>query len=158
MSTDAGTTAAVLFTAIQLLGCSGTAPGPASAAETSAARSALADRIRFLESYVTFRRGYESLDYDIMYQNNGGGLIPGPSDWDIRLIAVVPRAEIDAWIPDGVERIDGLAPGWLKDLPGETDRSGIAEWYVVGGMTIGVDRDRSVVAYRNTSNPDAAAR
>ena len=36
----------------------------------------LAERVAFLQQYVTFRRTYETLDFDIMYQNNGGGSLP----------------------------------------------------------------------------------
>jgi hypothetical protein len=89
-----------------------------------------------------------------MYQNNGGGMAPGPSDWDIRLIAVVPKAQIEEWITDGIERSDSLSPNWLKVLPGTIDRTGITEWYHEGGTTIGLDRERGIVAFRSTSTPD----
>jgi hypothetical protein len=145
---------ALLLIAIMLSGCSKTASGPASVTETSVARTGLADRIRFLENYVTFRRQYEKLDYDIMYQNNGGGTVPAPSDWDIRLIAVVPKTEIQAWVPAGAEKKDDPSPAWLKDLPGTIERDGITEWYRKSGAVIGVDRERSIVAYRNTSTPE----
>lgn len=154
MNTPARLMTTVLLVALALTGCSNTASGPASAAETSATRNELADRIQFLENYVTFRRQYEKLDYDIMYQNNGDGMVPGPSDWDIRLIAVVPKAEMEQWIPAGSEKSEGLAPDWVKDLPGTIDRAGLTEWYNEGGTKIGVDRERSIIAYRNTSMPD----
>lgn len=143
-----------LLMAIILMSCAKAQSGPTSVTETSVARVELADRIQFIEEYVTFRRIYEKLDYDIMYQNNGGGMVPAPSDWDIRLIAVVPETEIDDWIPAGAEKKDDPSPAWVKDLPGPIERSGLTEWYRKSGTTVGVDRERSIVVYRNTSMPD----
>ena len=130
---------ALPLAAVLCAGCSNTESGPASVKETSAARAELADRIQFLENYVTFRRQYEQLDYDIMYQNNGGGMLPGPSDWDIRLIAVVPESEIEAWVPKDAEKKINVSPTWLQDLPGTIERDGIAEWYRSSGRVIGID-------------------
>ncbi|HEY9827223.1 MAG TPA: hypothetical protein V6D19_17435 [Stenomitos sp.] len=147
-----------LSTVMVLASCSempsGTASsGPASVTETSAVRANLADRVQFIEKYVTFRRKYKKLDYDVMYQNNGGGIVPGPSDWDIRLIAVVPSAEVKDWIPAGAKKIDASSPEWLKDLPGSIERDGIREWYRKSGTIVGIDRARSIIAYRNASTP-----
>jgi len=114
----------------------------------------LADRIQFLEKYVTFRRTYEKLDYEIMYQNNGGGMVSAPADWDIRLIAVVPETEIDDWVPAEKEKSDPSAPAWLEGLPGGIERQGITEWYRKSGTTVGVDRERSTIVYRSASTPD----
>lgn len=143
-----------LLMGLALAGCSKSQSGPASVAETSAARANIGDRVRFIENYVTFRRKYEKLDYDITYQNNGGGLVPAPSDWDIRLIASVPQAKIDDWVPAGAEKTDGPSPDWLKGMPGSIERDGITEWYRKSGTVVGIDRERSIVAYRNTSTPE----
>ncbi|NJM99799.1 MAG: hypothetical protein HC800_24075 [Phormidesmis sp. RL_2_1] len=143
-----------LLIAITVAGCSGRPPRPPSVTETSAARAELADRVRFIENYVTFRRKYVKLDYDVMYQNNGGGMIPGPSDWDIRLIAEVPPAEIDDWVPAGAEKIAVSEPEWLRELPGSIKRDGITEWYRKSGTIVAIDRTRSIVAYWNTTMPE----
>ncbi len=66
---------------------------------------------------------------DILYQNNGGGMVPRHHDWDIRLLAVVPSAELDDWIPEGAEPNSDPPPGWLTELPGNIERAGITEWY-----------------------------
>jgi len=137
-----------------MTGCSKSPSGPASVAETSVTRAKLEDRVRFVENYVTFRREYEELDYDVTYHNNSGGMVPGPSDWDIRLIAAVPATDLDAWVPNDVEKNEGPPPKWLLDLPGSIERDKITEWYRNSGIEVGVDRTRSLVAYRNTSMPD----
>ncbi len=154
MNRSAGQIFFPLLVGLTLFGCANNLSGPASVIETSAARAALADRVRFIENYVTFRRKYEKLDYDVMYQNNGGGMVPAPSDWDIRLIAAVPPTDVDSWIPTHAEKDDGPPPQWLQDLPGSIERYGIKEWYRKLGTQVGIDRARSIVAYRNTSMPD----
>ena len=63
----------------------------------------LAERVAFLEKHVTFRRGYEALAFDVMAADNSGGGVPGPSEWDIRFIAVVPEGEVEKWVPGGVK-------------------------------------------------------
>src|SRR3954469_14431082 len=69
---------------------------------TSAQIPTLQQRIDFLNRHVTFRRTYESLDFDIPRHNNDAGMIPAPSDYDIRLAATIPAAELQAWLPQGV--------------------------------------------------------
>ena len=136
-----------------MAGCSSSPSGPASVEETSAARADLRDRIQFIERYVAFRRDYKNLEYEVSYQNNEDGMVPGPSDWDIRLIAAVPPGAVDLWISANLQRIDGSQPQWLGDLPGSIEKNGITEWYKNGGTEIGIDRERSIVAYRNSSTP-----
>ena len=79
--------------------------GPPSTRSSSADLETLAQKVAFLESYVTFRRSYEALDFDIFYANNSGGLLPGPSDWDLRLRAVVPADEMGDWTR-GMEKVE----------------------------------------------------
>lgn len=143
----------VALAAITLSSCSSAPSGPASIQETSEARSELKDRVAVLEKYVTFRRTYETLDYDIMYQNNSSGMVPGPSDWDVRLVAQVPRSELEQWVPEGATKFDGSAQDWVTQVPGSIRRDGITEWHRSGGTIVGIDRDGSIVAYRNSSTP-----
>jgi hypothetical protein len=143
----------VLSLWVLLAGCSpysqsGPQSGPQSVTETSVARERLSDRVEFIEQYVTFRRNYLDLEYDVMYQNNGKGLVPGPSDWDIRIRAVVPDNEIATWIPsDGTHTVQP-PPAWTTTIPGHISTLGITEWYRVSGKEVGIDRATSTIAYR----------
>jgi hypothetical protein len=123
--------------------------GPASTHTTSGKFQTLAERTALLNQYVSFRRNYETLDFDIDYQNNGGGGVPGPSDWDIRLIATVPASEVGAWIPVGAKRRTTTpSVDWLKSVPTTLDLSGLDEWYGNDKQTVGIDRQRRIIAYR----------
>ena len=134
---------------VLLVGCKPS--GPATTKTTSAAYATVAERTKFLNEYVTFRRTYETLDFDVMYQNNGGGMVPGPSDWDVRLVATVPASELQAWIPAGVNASTAPDVSWLKSVPTALDLSGVIEWYVDGKRIVGIDRARRVVVYRLSS-------
>src|SRR3954451_19838714 len=92
----------VILAVCLIVGCGRS--GPASTRTVSSQFATVAERAKFLEKYVTFRRTYETLDFDVMYQNNGGGGgAPGPSDWDVRLVATVPAAELGTWVPTGAK-------------------------------------------------------
>jgi hypothetical protein len=138
---------AALFLMIAVAGCGGPS-GPASTDTSSASLPTLAERVDFLQRYVTFRRDYRELDFRVVYHNNGGGLVPGPSDWDIRVVAVVPPAELASWVPAGATAMATADVTWLADVPGAERAAGITEWYVEPGSVVGVDRAASAVAYR----------
>ncbi|MEO0869948.1 MAG: hypothetical protein AAFY17_16230 [Cyanobacteria bacterium J06642_11] len=142
----------LLIASVLLWGCT-TSSGPTSVKETSAARPELSDRIDFIEQYVTFDRSYNQLEYDITFQNNGGGLVPGPSDWDIKLLATVPENELAEWIPENATRVDDDPPEWVNAMAESVSVVGITEWYRAGGLEIGIDRSTSTIAYRNTTTP-----
>lgn len=134
-----------------LVGCKPS--GPTSTKITSATYATVAERTKVLNEYVTFRRSYETLDFDIMYQNNGGGTIPGPSDWDIRLVATVPGSELQAWVPTGVTASSAPDITWLQSVPTTLDLSGVSEWFIDGSRVVGIDRARRIVVYRLSSTP-----
>jgi hypothetical protein len=139
---------AVLFLLVSVLlpmGCGKS--GPDSVNRTSAGLASLKERVDFLERHVTFRRTYESLDFAIYDYNGGEGMLPSPSEYNIRLVAMVPAAELAAWIPAG-SPVAAADTDWLKAVPTSVELSGINEWYVDGRKIVGVDRERRIVAYR----------
>ena len=139
----------ILIVAVLLAGCKPSKP--ATTKTTSSGFATVAERANFLHEYVTFRRTYETLEFDISYQNNGSGIVPGPSDWDVRLITTVPASDLQAWVPPGVTA--GPAPDldWVKTVPTTLDLSGVMEWYVDGKRVVGLDRTRRIVVYRLSS-------
>ena len=108
-------------------------------------------RLEFLQRYVRFRREYRELDFHVVYQSNGGGRVPGPSDWDIRLVAIVPPEELASWVPAGATTVSAFDSNWLDGVPGAERAATVTEWYSAPGRIIGVDRVRSIVAYHSWS-------
>ncbi len=110
----------------------------------------LSGKIKFLEQYVAFRRTYKDLSFVISFHNNSGGLVPGPSDWDITILAQIPKTEIELWtkglLPTSPQNKD-----WMKNLPGSIDYSGISTWFSSDNRLVGVDERNAVIVYRNTS-------
>ena len=97
---------------------------------------------------MAFRRTYESLDFAITYKNNSGGMVPGPSDWNIQLVAVVPSEDLDDWIPAGIEPTGEAEDNrWLDSVPTPLDLRGISEWYHDHRRIVGIDRQRRIVAF-----------
>lgn len=143
----------LLLIALMILGgC--TSSGPPSGSETSAERPELSDRIDFIEQYVTFDRSYERLEYDVTFHNNGGRSLPGPSDWNIKLLAIVPNNEVADWIPENATRSEEEPPEWVSAMANDISVVGITEWHRVWGVEVGIDRATSTIAYRNTTMPD----
>jgi hypothetical protein len=136
----------ILLTAVVVTGCGGSS-GPSTTDMSSDAFSSLEQRVEFLQRYVTFRRGYTDLGFHITYHNNGGG-VPGPSEWDIRLVATVPPAELSSWVPFDLAPKTLADTEWLVGVPRQDQAIGIKEWYAGAGLIVGIDRERSVVAYR----------
>jgi hypothetical protein len=143
----------LLLAAVLAAGCKPS--GPPTTQTKSSQFATLAQRANFLHQYVPFQRTYETLDFDIMYQNNGGGMVPGPSDWDVRLVATVPASEMQAWIPQSARVLAAPKTGWLNSVPMSLNLSGVNEWYDDGQCVIGLDRKRRIVVYRWSSTPIA---
>jgi len=136
----------LIIAALFIVGCK--PRGPATTHTASTKFPTVAERADFLHQYVSFRRTYETLDFEIKFQNNGGGLLPAPSDWDVRIVATVPEAELEAWVPPGVSAAPVHDTDWLKSIPTILDLTGVNEWYSVGGRVIGLDRSKRIVVYR----------
>lgn len=123
--------------------------GPATTDTSSDKFTTIAEKVDFLEQYVTFRRTYRQLDYRIVYHNNTGG-IPGPSDWDVTIFAHVPSNELPAWT-SGLNPISAPKANWFKNLPKHIIQSGVSEWFGTNGVLVGINRNDSVIFYRNTT-------
>ena len=138
-----GKRAGLILTLAALVGCG--SQGPATTHSTSSASETLAQKVDFLQRYISYRRTYETLEYQVDFRNGDGF---APSEWDVRLVAKVPASEVQAWVPPGVARASKVDREWLGSIPRVPDLAGISEWYVEQGRIIGIDRERSLIAYR----------
>ncbi|MET0286743.1 MAG: hypothetical protein ABW352_19840 [Polyangiales bacterium] len=124
--------------------------GPASTNTSSSAFATLPEKVAFLERYVTFRRHYLELEYGVFYRDNGGGLLPGPSEWDITIIARVPASELAAW-HEGMKPSETQPPE-LANLASALDTRGVDTWYQALGKYVGIDRAHVLVVYRASAH------
>lgn len=134
----------LLFLPLLLVGC-----GESRSTDTSSAVfSSLKGKQAFLERYVNFRRSYEELAFHIFYSDGGGGMAPGPSEWNVRLFAVVPEEELGEWI-SGLKPVETADTSWVAEIPGGPKDVNFFEWFGESGRIVGIDRSGRRVLYRN---------
>ena len=133
----------IILVLVLFAGCSQS--GPAITHASSSQFPSLQEKTDFLQRYVSFRRTYEALDFRIDFFNGGGG-VPAPSEWDVRLVARVPTSEIQVWVPQGITQ-SSQDRDWLKLVPTTLEIAGITEWYGEKGRVVGIDREHGIVAY-----------
>ena len=83
---------------------------------------------------------------------DGGSFPPAPSEYDVRLVARVPTAELNDWVPPGVKPVETGDTVWLDAVPGSEKAADITEWYAEPRRIVGIDRLRGIVAYRAWAN------
>jgi len=117
----------------------------------SAGFSTLREKQAFLEQYVTFRRNYEELEFDIFYIDGGDGRMPGPTEWDIRVLAKVPADDIDQWI-SGMAQTKSADTSWVSSIPNAPAKLDAFQWYEDGGRLVGRSPEDRILLYRNLAN------
>ncbi len=77
-----------------------------------------AEKTAFLRRYVTLYSAVEATEFHIVYHDNAGGRIPGPSDWDMRVALKVAPANEPAWT-SGLQEVSpiGIDLSWGTELP-----------------------------------------
>ena len=117
----------------------------------SAGFTTLAEKKAFLEQYVTFRRNYEELDFDISFIDGGDGRVPGPTEWDVRVRAKVPSTDLADWV-SGMTMTNSADKDWVSSIPHAPIELDAFQWYDGDGRLVGISPDERIVLYRNLSN------
>jgi len=55
-------------------------------------------KLAFLTKYVKEYSDVYNAEYSIEYQNNNYGFVPGPSEWDIRVVLKVQPEKVSDWV------------------------------------------------------------
>lgn len=105
----------------------------------------------FLERYVGFRRRYDELDFAIRYIDGGDGMVPGPTEWDVRMLAKVPVESLDEWV-SGMVPTQTSDVSWVSSIPNAPSEMASFEWYSGGGRIVGISRGNRLVLYRSCRN------
>lgn len=58
------------------------------------------EKLAFLKEYLIMPSEVIDAEYHIMFWDNSGGMVPGPSDWDIRAVLKVAEEDIPLWTAD----------------------------------------------------------
>jgi hypothetical protein len=108
----------------------------------------LAEKQEFLELYIKFRRSYDDLHFHISFIDGDSGMLPGPTEWNVRVIAVVPVGEIDQWI-DGLSEASDPELDWISGIPNAPTDLSRYKWYEGDRVIVGVDRESRSILYWN---------
>jgi hypothetical protein len=65
--------------------------------------SSNAEKIAFLSRYLSAKSDIEAAEFIIEYQDNSGGWVPGPSDWDIQAAMKMQPRDTRLWA-EGLDR------------------------------------------------------
>jgi hypothetical protein len=66
--------------------------------------SSNAEKIAFLSRYLFTKSDLEAAEFNIDYQDNSGGGVPGPSDWDIQAVMKMQPRDTILWA-EGLNRV-----------------------------------------------------
>src|SRR5687768_12416748 len=58
----------------------------------------LGAKVEFLKKYRPLPSKVDGLEFHVRYHDNSGGLVPGPSDYDIRIAARMAPGDLEAWV------------------------------------------------------------
>ena len=109
----------------------------------------LKSKISFLERYLNVQgKTFEKLDFYINFHDNSGGMVPAPNEWDICLIAVVPKEDLGLWIKD-LEKLE-TAPDTARFeiVSTDIDYSSVNEWYQKSTNSyLGISREKNIIMY-----------
>ncbi len=111
------TTCSVLMTVLLLAACSNI--GAKTTDTQSSAFGTKEGKLDFLRKYLTHMEGVRDAEYHIVFQDNGAGLVPGPTDYSIIVALVVDPDSLVHWTENCVGK-DTLvdADPWRKALSG----------------------------------------
>lgn len=131
--------------------CSGTPTADLTTDTRSTELSTEVEQIKFLRRYVELQSAVTQTKFHIIYHDNSGGLVPGPSDWNIQ--AVMQVEDVAPWI-DGKTQLDSADFTWADALLTEELRpSSQPTYYTNGATTIAVFEPELIIYFRSTTTP-----
>jgi len=77
------------------------------------------EKLEFLSRYMALKSSVEAAEFHVVYHDNSGGLVPGPSDADVQAVLKVRHQDIGLWV-SGM-RLRDPEPAGVSRLPGELD-------------------------------------
>jgi hypothetical protein len=106
------------------------------------------EKVLFLAKYLQMESDIEAAEFHIRYQDNSGGLVPGPSEWDIQAVMKVEPEDLGPW-SKGMIRV-GADPGEgpvFKDWPewGYSLLPHNPNWQIKSKPTVFAGQDGSVM-------------
>jgi hypothetical protein len=120
----------------------------------SLAMTSVSEKVAFLNRYAKMPSTPLDVEFHIIYQDNAGGMVAGPSEWDIKFAVIVKDEEISKWTAGFQQFPDAESDfSWAEDiLPHDAKwaREGDAEYYrrSEGGAEMAVYPKKSLILKR----------
>ncbi len=131
--------------------CSGTPTADLTTDTKSTALATEAEQIEFLSQYVTLKSAVTATEFHIIYHDNSGGLVPGPSDWYIQ--AVMQVEDVAPWI-EGKTQLYSADFTWADALLTEGLRpTSQPTYYTNQTTTIAVFEPEKILFFHSQTTP-----
>jgi hypothetical protein len=100
---------------------------------------------------VDFKSAVRQTEFHIIYHDNSGGLVPGPSDWDIQ--AIMQVEDVAPWV-DSKTEIDSADFAWADGLlTDELRPSSQPTYYTNQPTTNAVYETEQLIYLHSTTTP-----
>lgn len=140
-----------LFVVLLIAACNSTATPDRTTDTKSIELTTETEQIDFLSQYVNLKSGVLETEFHIVYHDNGGGLVPGPSDWDIQAVMMVD--DVAAWV-DGKTEVETADFSWAEGLLTEGLRpSSQPTYYTNSTTTIAIFEPEQIIFLHSTTTP-----
>jgi hypothetical protein len=141
----------LLFLVFLAAACSGSPTADLTTDTKSTALVTEAEQIQFLSQYVTLKSAVTATEFHIIYHDNSGGLLPGPSDWNIQ--AVMQVEDVAPWI-EGKTQLDSADFTWADSfLTDELRPTSQSTYYTSQTTTIAVFAPELIIYLHSTTTP-----
>jgi hypothetical protein len=107
-------------------------------------------KVEFLKKYLKMYSEIEATEFHVRYQDNSGGLVPGPSDWDMQVVMKMPKDKVGLWTR-GLEKTVEADLSWGDDLLPNDERWAIRSKpmiYSRGSSVVAVFESEGIVFKR----------
>lgn len=97
-------------------------PGSRATDTRSASLRDDAAKLEFLKRYLKLPSDVQATEFDIRYHDNNKGLVPGPSDFDVRAVVKVSPDKVALWTADMGQPTSPFDVAWAYALLPKEDR------------------------------------
>ena len=117
-----------------------------------------AEKVGFLAQYLKLFSEVEAAEFHIVYYDNSGSRVPGPSEWEMRAAMNVAPEDVALWTK-GMQPIDAgtIDLSWALELLPDEPRWALETEPTVyqrgAGTTVAIFAKEGIVFKRVTTNP-----
>jgi hypothetical protein len=99
-------------------------PKPAAMATDTRSAALQGDRAKldFLKKYLRLPTEVQATEFHITYQDNSKGMVPGPSDYDLRVVVKVSPDKVPQWSAEMGQPTAPFDVAWAYELLPKEDR------------------------------------